>query len=157
MTYCSHIIRQILPLWVTGPYFGIFIGHPFSVGRIQRIFLERIDLHLVYPPSASTPYNTALQSQKAVSAYLWSNLIPPFGFARQKIPRKHETLNQCWFNGPPSTTSAQYWTKIGSMSRVCWNSFPDAGSPNLPYCCFSQPDILPPLPSDNKPTTVYPL
>ena len=27
-------------------------------------------------------------------------------------PTKHQTLNQCWFNvGPPSTTSAQHWPK----------------------------------------------
>ena len=36
-------------------------------------------------------------------------------------PSKHETLNQCWVNaGPTSTTSARHWPDIGSMSRVCW-------------------------------------
>ena len=36
-------------------------------------------------------------------------------------PSKHEPLNQCWSSvGPPSTTSAQHWTNIGSMYRVCW-------------------------------------
>ena len=36
-------------------------------------------------------------------------------------PRKHEPLKQCWVHaGPPSTTSAQYWHNIDSMSGVCW-------------------------------------
>ena len=36
-------------------------------------------------------------------------------------PSKHETLNQCWFNvGPPSTTLGQQQTNIGSASGVCW-------------------------------------
>ena len=38
------------------------------------------------------------------------------------LPRKHETVTQCWFNvGPPSTTSGQHWTNIGSMYRLCVN------------------------------------
>ena len=37
-------------------------------------------------------------------------------------PSQRETLYQCWFSvGPPSTTSGQHWTNIGSMSRVCWH------------------------------------
>ena len=44
-----------------------------------------------------------------------------FFIYEQSVPSKHETLNQCWFNvGPPSTTSAQHWTNIGLMSHVCW-------------------------------------
>ena len=36
-------------------------------------------------------------------------------------PNKHETSTQCWANvGPPSTTLAQHWSSIGSMSRVYW-------------------------------------
>ena len=35
---------------------------------------------------------------------------------------KHETSTQCWTNiGPPSTTLAQHWSNIGSMSRACWD------------------------------------
>ena len=34
---------------------------------------------------------------------------------------KHETLNKCCCNvGPPSTTLAQQYNNIYSMSRVCW-------------------------------------
>ena len=36
-------------------------------------------------------------------------------------PRKHNVLNQCWFDaGPASQTVGQNWTSIGSTSRVCW-------------------------------------
>ena len=32
---------------------------------------------------------------------------------------KHETLSRCWANvGPPSTTLAQYWPDISSISQV---------------------------------------
>ena len=34
--------------------------------------------------------NTALQSQKAVSAYLKSKQIPPYGFALQNGPHQHQ-------------------------------------------------------------------
>ena len=38
-------------------------------------------------------------------------------------PRKHWTLNQFWLNvGPSSLTLAQHSVKIGSTSRVCWES-----------------------------------
>ena len=52
--------------------------------------------------------------------------IKIFSFVRVKQTRsdymyQHETLSQCWFNvGPSSTTLAQHWTSIGSMSRVFW-------------------------------------
>ena len=37
------------------------------------------------------------------------------------ITSKHDTLTLFWYNvGPPSTTSAQQYTRIGSTSRVCW-------------------------------------
>ena len=37
------------------------------------------------------------------------------------LPRKHETLKQCWLNvGPASLTLAQHSTYIGSTSRVFW-------------------------------------
>ena len=40
----------------------------------------------------------------------------------QEDTSKHETLNQCWFNvGPPSTTWTIYWPNFGSMSRICWD------------------------------------
>ena len=49
----------------------------------------------------------------------WGSFTTPRLFSR---PSKHKTFNQCWFNvGPPSTTTAQHWTNIGSMSRVCWD------------------------------------
>ena len=32
----------------TGPFFGIFIGHLFSVGWIQHIFLERALTHISF-------------------------------------------------------------------------------------------------------------
>ena len=36
---------------------------------------------------------------------------------------KHETLNRCWVDvGPPSTTLIQHQPSIGSTSRVCWGS-----------------------------------
>ena len=36
-------------------------------------------------------------------------------------PSKNETINQCWVNaGPTSTTSDQHWPSIGSMPRDCW-------------------------------------
>ena len=39
----------------------------------------------------------------------------------QNSPSKRETLNQCWFNvGPSSTTLGQHQIKIGSASPVCW-------------------------------------
>ena len=35
------------------------------------------------------------------------------------IPKKHKALVHCWFNvGPPSTTFAQHWSNIGSMSCI---------------------------------------
>ena len=47
------------------------------------------------------------------------NLFKCFG---RSYPSKHKTLNQCWANiGPPSTTSVQHRPNIASMSRVCWN------------------------------------
>ena len=37
------------------------------------------------------------------------------------LSSKQETSTQCWTNvDPPSTTLAQHWTNIGSMSLVCW-------------------------------------
>ena len=42
----------------------------------------------------------------------------------QHWPSKHETLNHCWFNvGPPSTTLAPHWINNGSMCLLgtqCW-------------------------------------
>ena len=33
------------------------------------------------------------------------------------VPSKHETLNQCWVNVcPPSTTAAQHWFKVSCLS-----------------------------------------
>ena len=36
-------------------------------------------------------------------------------------PSKHDPLIQCCFNaGPPSQSSAEHLSSIGSMYRVCW-------------------------------------
>ena len=40
--------------------------------------------------------------------------------SEQCVYCKHETLNQCWFNGgPPSAMLAQHYTEIGSTYRTC--------------------------------------
>ena len=48
-----------------------------------------------------------------------------------RSPSKHETLNQCWGNvGPLSTTSGHHWPNIG----ICWGGFhwrPDCGECSL--------------------------
>ena len=38
-----------------------------------------------------------------------------------RYPSKHDTSTQCWtYVDPPSTTSVQHWSNIGSMCRFSW-------------------------------------
>ena len=84
------------------------LGHcPRRWAKIKTTLTPRIDF-------AAIP---CLQSQKAVSAYLTSNQILTFGFARM-YPRKQDTLSQCWANVGPASTLVQHSPNIGSM-RVC--------------------------------------
>ena len=51
---------------------------PWSIDYLLIHMYTCMELH-----SSVHPHYTALQSQKAVSAYLWSKQIPPCGLARQ--------------------------------------------------------------------------
>ena len=47
----------------------------------------------------------------------------PASTAFTEAPKKNDTLEQCWGNvGPSSTTPAQHWPNIVSMCRVCWQA-----------------------------------
>ena len=49
------------------------------------------------------------------------NILVVFYSVWNWLLSKHETLTQCWFNvGPSSTTLAQHWTSIESISCVFW-------------------------------------
>ena len=66
------------------------------------------------------------------------------------IPSRHNTLNQCWFNvGPPSTTLDQRETNIDSTSCVFWDRnivrrWLNAGPASHVVACTEDPYFLSP-------------
>ena len=64
-------------------------GNPFGIQHVQRPFVPQWDKYIVY----TSDLHTALQSQKAVTAYFSSEQLLPFGITRQQSGRSLRSVS----------------------------------------------------------------